>query len=228
MSHLRSILRVENELPPGSGVACPLERLWWEVVGTASSSKQFGLLQKTGQVLGLVSLGSIEKTHFTPSWHQNKAQGCAEPPSCFSSMGEQLGGPHPRGLSPQLSPAPLSVGAGGQAGDPLPSFYCLPCAASVPCPPCSAEAGRLLGAWWLPKGATAEPWACATRCLPCNQSLSSFFPPSLRLPPSRCRRQDLQPDDGAVPVQGRRDRPHLQPLRQGLPAEPLARGPLHQ
>lgn len=51
---------------------------------------------------------------------------------------------------------------------------------------------------------------------------------SLRLPPRGSGRQDVQPDHGSVPLQGRRDRRHLQSLRQGLPAEPIPRGPLHQ
>lgn len=52
--------------------------------------------------------------------------------------------------------------------------------------------------------------------------------PSLWLPPRGRGRQDVQPDHRPVPLQGRRHRHHLQPLRQGLPAEPFAGGPLHQ
>ena len=58
--------------------------------------------------------------------------------------------------------------------------------------------------------------------------LSSIPHPSLWLPPCGCCRQDLQPDHRPVPLQGRRHWNHLQPLRQGLPAEPLPRRPLHQ
>lgn len=51
---------------------------------------------------------------------------------------------------------------------------------------------------------------------------------SLRLPPrGRCW-QNLQPNHWPVSLQGRRDRHHLQPLRQGLPAEPLPHRALHQ
>lgn len=51
---------------------------------------------------------------------------------------------------------------------------------------------------------------------------------SLRLPPrGRCW-QNLQPDHRPVSLQGRRDGHHLQPLCQGLPAEPLAHRPLHK
>lgn len=51
---------------------------------------------------------------------------------------------------------------------------------------------------------------------------------SLRLPPRGRGRQDLQSDDGPVPLQGRCDRHHVQPLCQGLPAEPLSHRPLHK
>lgn len=51
---------------------------------------------------------------------------------------------------------------------------------------------------------------------------------SLRLPPRGRRWQDVQPDHGPVSLQGRRDRHYLQPLRQGLPAEPLTHRPLHK
>lgn len=61
-------------------------------------------------------------------------------------------------------------------------------------------------------------------------SLLSAPPPhaSLWLPPCGRSRQDMQPDHRPVPLQGRCHGHHMQPLRQRVPAEPLARGPLHQ
>lgn len=51
---------------------------------------------------------------------------------------------------------------------------------------------------------------------------------SLRLPSrGRCW-QNLQPNHRPVSLQGRRDRHHVQPLRQRLPAEPLPHRPLHK
>lgn len=51
---------------------------------------------------------------------------------------------------------------------------------------------------------------------------------SLRLPPSGRCWQNLQPNHWPVSLQGRRDRHHLQPLCQRLPAEPLPHRPLHK
>jgi hypothetical protein len=57
---------------------------------------------------------------------------------------------------------------------------------------------------------------------------SSCLFSSLWLPPNRCIGQDLQPDNGAVSMQGRSDRSDVQPVCQGLPAEPLPHCPLHK
>lgn len=65
-------------------------------------------------------------------------------------------------------------------------------------------------------------------------NLPSAFTPvpdpqhSLWLPPCGRSRQDVQPDHRTMPLQGRSHWHHLQPLRQGLPAEPFTCGPLHQ
>ncbi len=56
----------------------------------------------------------------------------------------------------------------------------------------------------------------------------SFFFYSLRMPPDRLIGDGVQPGDGSMPVQRRRRRPHVQPLRQRLSAEPLADRPLRQ
>ncbi|GBN47831.1 hypothetical protein AVEN_80668-1, partial [Araneus ventricosus] len=50
----------------------------------------------------------------------------------------------------------------------------------------------------------------------------------MRLSPGGRVRPHLQPDDRTVPVQGRRDRHHVQSLRQGIPAEQVPHCTLHQ
>ncbi|VEN60327.1 unnamed protein product [Callosobruchus maculatus] len=51
---------------------------------------------------------------------------------------------------------------------------------------------------------------------------------TLRLPPDRGIREDVQPANRSMSLQRRRGRHHLQPLCQGIPTEPIAYRSMHQ
>merc|ERR1712012_1266013 len=52
--------------------------------------------------------------------------------------------------------------------------------------------------------------------------------PRVQLPPGGRERKDLQPDERAVPLQGRGHRARVQPVRKGLPAVRFPDRPVHQ
>lgn len=51
---------------------------------------------------------------------------------------------------------------------------------------------------------------------------------SLRLSPDWCVRKDLQPDERAVPLQGRRHWDHMQQMRQRISAVKVTYRTVHQ